>query len=98
MLPAANNASPMTTQLSRSVAMYTITRNDAYSRSDVPKSFSKTITPMEMIHAASRGARSRGRGRFIPRKCLPALVNTVRLATSTAAKNTSSRIFENSAG
>ena len=88
----------MTTQLNRSVAMYTITRNDAYSSSEVPRSFSKTITPTEMIHAASSGARSRGRGRSMPSTCLPALVNTLRLDTSTAAKKISSRILENSAG
>ena len=78
--------------------MYTITRNDAYSSSDVPRSFSKIITPMEAIQAASSGARSRGRGRSIPSTCLPALVNRLRLDTSTEAKNTSNRILENSAG
>ena len=88
----------MTTQLNRSVAMYTITRNDAYSRSEVPKSFSKTMTPIEATHAASSGARSRGRGTSMPSTCFPALVNSPRLATSTAAKKISNSILENSAG
>ncbi|CKQ62496.1 Uncharacterised protein [Mycobacterium tuberculosis] len=69
-----------------------------YSSSEAPRSFSKTITPTEMTQAANSGARSRGRGRVIPSKCLPALVNRPRLATSTAEKKISSRIFENSAG
>ena len=41
------------------------------------------MTPTEAIQATSSGARSRGRGRFMPRMCLPALVNRLRLATST---------------
>ena len=69
-----------------------------YSSSDVPRSFSKIITPTEMIHAASSGARSRGRGRSIPSTCFPALANRLRLDTSTEAKKISSRILENSAG
>ena len=37
---AANRLRPMTTQLNRSaVAMYTMTRKDAYSSSEVPRSF-----------------------------------------------------------
>ena len=34
----------------------------------------------------------------MPSTCLPALVNSPRLATSTAEKKISSKIFENSAG
>ena len=34
----------------------------------------------------------------MPSTCLPALVNTLRLDTNTAAKKISSRILENSAG
>ncbi len=62
----------MISQLTRSVAMYSITRNEAYSSSEVPRSFSKTITPTEATRPTSSGARSRGRGRSMPRKCLPA--------------------------
>ena len=78
--------------------MYTMTRKDAYSSSEVPRSFSKIITPIEMTHAASSGARSRGRGRFIPKTWVPAVANRLRFSTSTAAKKINSRILDSSAG
>ena len=58
---------------------------------EVPRSLSKTSTPIEIAHATSSGPRSRGRGKVIPRNRLPAVVNRSRLVTRNEAKKTTSR-------
>jgi len=72
----------------------TTTQDDA-RESEVPRSFSKTITTYRDDHAAST-ARCLADGAVIP-SILSDAVEQPRLATSTVEKKISSRILENSA-
>ena len=98
MQPTTKKLRPSTTQIARSVATYNITRMMLKNSSAVPRSFSKTRTPMQASAAMMIGPRSRARGSSTLRNFLPATMNRSRFDTRNEAKKIISRIFANSPG
>ena len=88
----------MSSQLTRSVATYSIVSTVAKISSAMPRSVLNTRTPSDRNQATMIGPRSRARGRSTPSTRLPAVVNSSRFSTRIEAKNTMSRILANSPG
>ena len=69
--PTANAMKPITIQLVRPVATYSMDTNMAKNMSDVPKSCCMTSTPIDTIHTTMIGPRSLMRGNCSPNTFLP---------------------------
>ena len=98
MPPTENMLSPSTTQMTRSVATYSIMSTMPKKSSAVPRSFSNTRMPRQAKAAMMIGPRSRALGSSTPSTRLPAVMNRSRFDTRKPAKKIINRIFANSPG
>ena len=79
--PTANAMKPMTIQLLRPVAAYSIATNIAKNISDVPRSRCMMSTPIEISHTMMIGPRSLMRGSWSPSIFLPPTASWSRWST-----------------
>ena len=96
--PAAKAMNPMTIQLLRPVATYSMDTNMAKNISDVPRSCCRTRTPMETIHTTMIGPISLMRGSWMPRIFFPPTASWSRWSNRYEAKKNARNSLANSLG